>query len=77
MVSEKCSESTDRRRGETGGKPSAIAISSSSFESSRTVTSGEAMEMREEAASTLASGSAPCWVESERQGDPGAEAPRS
>ena len=77
MVSEKCSESTDRRRGEAGGKPSATAISSSSFESSRTETSGEAMEMSEEAASTLASGSAPCWVESDGQGEPGAEEPRS
>ena len=76
-ASEKCSESTDRRRGEAAeGRASAMAISSSSFESSNTVTSGEAMAMSEEAASSLAVGSAPRWVESDRQGDPGEEGPR-
>ena len=70
MASEKCSESTDRRRGEAGGKPAAIAISASSFESSRAVTSGEGKEEGGSRLDLLALGSAPSWAASERQGDP-------
>ena len=72
MLSVKCSLSTDRRRGELGGRPATRARSAKSTDSSRAVASGGAATERRDDAAWI---SAPFWVVSEWQGDPGGEAP--